>query len=165
MNALATMVTGEDHQYVTLGVDDDVFAVDVRMVNEILDMRPVAHIPNAPPFLVGMIDVRGRNVPVLDLRIKLGLPVAATTERTRILVLETEVDGRSLPLGLLADQVYEVTALDGDRVEPPPEIGVRWRSDYIKGVGRRNGAFVIVFDLARLLTSAETALLPQVNDP
>ena len=160
MNALAARAVEQDRQYVTLGVDHEVFAVDVRLVNEILDMRPIAHLPNAPPFLVGMIDVRGRNVPVLDLRLKLGLPPAASTAHSRILVLEAEIDGRSLPLGLLADQVYEVTGLDGGMVEPPPEIGVRWRSDYISGVGRRNGAFVIIFNLARLLTGDEVALLP-----
>ncbi len=161
MAAGAARAGGEQRQYVTLGVDRDVFAVDVRMVNEILDMRPMARVPNAPPFLVGMIDVRGRNVPVIDLRTRLGLPPAVAAPQSRIVVLDAEVGGRELPLGLLADQVYEVTALDGGRIEPPPEIGVRWRSEYIAGVGRRNGAFVIIFDLSRLLTSEETALLPE----
>ena len=164
MNAVAAKAVAEDRQYVTLGVDREVFAVDVRLVNEILDMRPIAHVPNAPAYLVGMIDVRGRNVPVLDLRLKLGLPPAATTANSRILVLDADIDGRALPLGLLADQVYEVTGLDGGMVEPPPEIGVRWRSDYISGVGRRNGAFVIIFDLARLLTGEEAALLQRGQD-
>jgi purine-binding chemotaxis protein CheW len=149
----------DDKQYVTLGIGSDVFAVDVRVVNEILDMRPIAHVPNAPHFLVGMIDVRGRNVPVLNLRLKLGLPPIDDVGQSRILVLEVDVDGRPLVLGLLADQVYEVTTLDGGHVEPPPEIGIRWHSEYISGVGRRNGAFVIIFNLARLLSSDEVALL------
>jgi len=157
MNALATVA--ESRQYVTLGVDHEIFAVDVQAVNEILDMRPVAHVPNAPPFLLGMIDVRGRSVPVLDLRLKLGLPAAETTAQSRILVLETDLGGKRLPLGLLADRVYEVTSLDDDAIEAPPEIGVRWHSDYIRGVGRRNGAFVIIFNLGRLLTSDDIALL------
>lgn len=157
--------SGSDRQFVTLGVDREVFAVDVSVVNEILDARPVARIPNAPPFLMGMIDVRGRNVAVLDLRTKLGLPPAASTEQSRILVLETEVGGRLLMLGLQADQVYEVTALDGGEMEPPPEIGVRWRSDYIAGIGRRNGGFVIIFDLSRLLDGEEAALLPEAPSP
>ncbi len=164
MSAVAARAVVEDRQYVTLGIDREVFAIDVRMVNEILDMRPIAHVPNAPPYLVGMIDVRGRNVPVLDLRLKLGLPAAAATQHTRILVLDAEVDGRALPLGLLADQVYEVTGLDDGAIEPPPEIGVRWRSDYISGVGRRNGGFVIIFNLGRLLASDEAALLAPEQD-
>jgi purine-binding chemotaxis protein CheW len=164
MTAAATG-SGSDRQFVTLGVDREVFAVDVSVVNEILDARPVTRIPNAPPFLMGMIDVRGRNVAVLDLRTKLGLPPAAGTEQSRILVLETEVGGRLLMLGLQADQVYEVTALDGGEMEPPPEIGVRWRSDYIAGIGRRNGGFVIIFDLSRLLDGEEAALLPEARSP
>lgn len=68
-------------------------------------------------------------------------------------------------LGLQADQVYEVTALDGGEMEPPPEIGVRWRSDYIAGIGRRNGGFVIIFDLSRLLDGEEAALLPEAPSP
>jgi purine-binding chemotaxis protein CheW len=159
MSALATVAVEESRQYLTMGVNREIFAVDVRMVNEILDMRPLAHLPNAPGFVVGMIDVRGRSVPVLDLRAKLGLSRSETTLRSRIVVLEAEVDGRNLLLGLLADQVYEVTSLDQDEVEPPPDIGVRWRSEYISGLGRRNGAFVIIFNLARLLTSDEAALL------
>lgn len=156
---MATVSTAETRQYVTLGVDEDVFAVDVDGVREILDMRPLAHVPNAPPFLSGMIDVRGKGVPVIDLRTRLGLPPAAVSPHSRIVVLEAEVGGRALPFGLLADHVYEVTALDDGQIEPPPEIGVRWRSDYIRGVGRRNGGFVIIFDLGRLLSSEEAAFL------
>jgi purine-binding chemotaxis protein CheW len=146
-------------QFVTLGVDGEVFAVEVEAVHEILDLRPVARMPSAPPYMLGLIDVRGQSVPVLDLRVKLGLAAKAATHHTRILVLDARVGGRPLTLGLLADQVFEVTGLDNGRIEPPPEIGVRWRSDYIRGVGRRNGGFVIVFDLGRLLTGEEAALL------
>ena len=111
-------------------------------------MRPMFRLPEAPPYLAGLIDVRGRSVPVIDLRVKLGLPATTATETTRILVLEIVIDGRSLALGLIADRVFEVMALDVRQVEAPPDIGVKWRSDYISGVGRRAGGFVIIFDLA-----------------
>lgn len=146
-------------QYVTLGIDRDVFAVPVAMVQEILDRRDVARLPHAPAYLLGIIDVRGHSVPVVDLRVKLGLPPAPATSSTRILVLEVTVAGRALVLGLLADRVFEVTALDGERLEPPPEIGVRWRSDYITGVGRRRDGFVVVFDVSRLFADDELPLL------
>ncbi|MGQ9370640.1 chemotaxis protein CheW [Azospirillum sp. A39] len=151
-------------QYVTLGVDRDVFAVPVERVQEILDLRPIARLPHAPPFLLGMIDVRGRGVPVIDLRVRLGLPPAEPTVSTRILVLEVTVGGRELVLGLLADRVFEVTGLDGDRLEPPPQIGVRWRSDTIVGVGRRGDAFVTVFDLSRLFSADEASALAAPAD-
>lgn len=146
-------------QFVTLGIDQDIFAVEVGAVREILDFRPIGRVPNAPVFMVGMIDVRGRAVPVIDLRIKLGLEPIPATENTRIIVLEELIGTRRLALGLVADRVFEVAALDEQAIEPPPEIGVRWRSDYIRGIGRRRGAFVIILDLRHLLTSDEAAMI------
>jgi purine-binding chemotaxis protein CheW len=148
-----------DAQFVTLGIDREVFAVPVETVLEILDMREMFRVPDAPAYLAGLIDVRGRSVPVIDLRVKLGLPPAEATETTRIMVLEVAVARKSLVLGLVADRVFEVAPLDGGRIEPPPDIGTRWRSDYIRGVGRRGERFVVVFDLGRLFASDEPAFL------
>ena len=153
------MEQSSEAQVVTLGIDREVFAVPVEAVHEILDMRPVSRIPEAPPYLAGLIDVRGRGVPVIDLRVKLGLGTTAATEHTRILVLEIPLGGRQLTLGLIADRVFEVMALDLRQIDAPPEIGVRWRSDYIAGVGRRGDGFVIIFDLARLFSGAEAAFI------
>jgi purine-binding chemotaxis protein CheW len=158
-------ITTTDAQFVTLGIDHEVFAVPVETVVEILDMRPMFRVPDAPAHLAGLIDVRGRGVPVIDLRVKLGLATAPPTETTRIMVLEVPVGGRQLVLGLVADRVFEVAALDHGRIEPPPDIGNRWRCDYIRGVGRRGDSFVIVFDLGRLFASDEQALLGDSNLP
>ncbi len=149
----------DEAQFVTLGIDREVFAVPVETVVEILDMRQTFRIPEAPAYLVGLINVRDRGVPVIDLRTKLGLPATAATENTRILVLEVPVGGRQLVLGLVADRVFEVTALATGQIDAPPDIGARWRSDYIRGVGRRGEGFVVIFDLARLFASEEEILL------
>jgi len=149
----------ENAQYVTLGVAEERFAVSVERVREILQVQPIARMPNAPPYFLGMIDVRGQGVPVVDLRLKLGLGEGHDTENTRIIVLQVVVDGRDLTLGLRADRVFEVTVLDGDHLDPPPEIGTRWRSDCIAGIGRRNGGFVTVFDLSRLFAATEIAFM------
>src|SRR5258708_9128452 len=151
--------TKSDAQFVTLGIEQEVFAVPVEAVVEILDMRPMFRLPDAPSYLAGLIDVRGRGVPVIDLRVKLGLAATAATENTRILVLEIPLGGRRLTLGLIADRVFEVMALDLAQVEPPPDIGIAWRADYISGIGRRGDGFVVIFDLARLFSGEETALL------
>jgi purine-binding chemotaxis protein CheW len=143
-------------QYVTLGLDRELFGMPVENVREILDMREVSRLPHAPSSMLGIIDVRGRSVPIVDLRTTLGLPSAAATSSTRIIVLELPAaDGRTL----VADRVLEVMELDLEQMEPPPEIGARWRSDYITGIGRRGDAFVVVFDLARLFASDEVALI------
>lgn len=147
----------EAGQYVTLGIDKEVFAISVASVQEILDMREVSRLPHAPSYLLGIIDVRGRSVPVVDLRAKLGLPSVPPSAATRILVLVLELGGALRILGLVADRVFEVTGLDTEQIEPPPEIGTRWRSEYIIGIGRRRDAFVIVFDVARLFAADDIA--------
>lgn len=146
-------------QYVTLGVDHEVFAIPVSKVQEILDMRQIARLPHAPGYLLGLIDVRGHSVPVIDLRRKLGLPAIEPTANSRILVLEVTIEARPLRLGLLADRVFEVTGLDEDKVDPSPEIGQQWRSDCILGIGRRRGALVIIFDIASLIANDVPALV------
>ena len=142
-------------QYLTLGIAEEIFAAPVERVQEILELRHVARLPHAPPYLLGMIDVRGQSIPVVDLRLKLGLPVAADSHATRIVVLKVTAGGRKVILGLKADRVFEVTVLDDGALEPPPEIGVPWRSESIAGIGRRNGAFVTVLDLDHVFAAAE----------
>lgn len=152
-------------QYVTLGLGPELFGMPVENVREILDMRPVSRLPYAPVCMLGIIDVRGRSVPIVDLRSRLGLEPAPVTASTRIIVLELPSAGRTLVLGVVADRVLEVMELDTSRMETPPEIGSRWRSDYITGIGRRGGAFVIVFDLARLFAGDDSALIDAGSAP
>ncbi|MDR3515674.1 MAG: chemotaxis protein CheW [Azospirillaceae bacterium] len=144
--------------FVTLGIDREVFAVPVAAVLEILDMQSVCRIPDAPAYLIGLISVRERGVPVIDLRVRLGLPAVPATGHTRILVLDMPLAERKLTLGLVVDRVFEVTPLDSRSIEPPPDIGIRWRSDYIDGVGRRGDKFVIILNLARLFSSSDVPL-------
>lgn len=137
-------------QYVTLGVADELFAAPVTKVQEILDMRPIARLPRAPQNLLGMIDVRGEGVPVLDLRLTLGMDTAPDTENTRIVVLSINGDESVLTLGLRADRVFEVTVLDNETLDPPPPLASGLGDKVIEGIGRRNGEFVTVLDLDRL---------------
>lgn len=141
----------ENAQYVTLGVNGELFAAPVEKVQEILEMRPVARLPQAPANLLGMTDVRGQGIPVLDLRLTLGLPEADDTENTRIVVLNVSGGAGPMTVGLRTDRVFEVTVLDTDTLEPPPSISGNWRDHAVAGIGRRNGSFVTVLDLDRLL--------------
>jgi purine-binding chemotaxis protein CheW len=143
----------QTNQYLTLGIDREIFAVPIEVVQEILDMRECAKLPQAPPFLRGMIDVRGRGIPVIDLRVKLGLSPIEATPRTRIVVLDVSLQDRALALGLVADCVFEVTDLDGNQLQPPPpSFGARWRSGCIAGIGRKGEGFVVVLNLDYLLS-------------
>lgn len=146
-------------QFVTLGLGDEVFAVPVDLVREILEYRQPFGIPDGPGYLLGLTDVRGQGVPTLDLRMKLGLAAIPPSLSTRILVLDVPIDGRVLSLSLVADRVIEVVTVRSNQVEPAPDIGVPWRSDYIRGVVRRDSGFVVLFDMTRLLTSQDTAAI------
>jgi purine-binding chemotaxis protein CheW len=147
-------------QFVTLGLGKEVFAVPVEHVREILDYREPFAIPEGPAWFLGLTDVRGQATPTLDLRGRLGLPSVPPDLGTRILVLDVPVGQRTLSLGLVADRVIEVVSVAHERIEPAPEIGVPWRSDYIYGVVRRETGFVVIFDLPRLLSASELAALP-----
>ena len=147
-------------QFVTLALGAEIFAVPVDYVREILDYAQPFAIPEGPGYLLGLTDVRGRPTPTLDLRRKLGLPPSAPTASTRILVLDIPLEDRMLSVGLVADRVIEVAAFEAEQIEPPPEIGVPWKSDYIHGVVRRDDGFVVLFELTRLLTSQDVAALP-----
>jgi purine-binding chemotaxis protein CheW len=151
----------ERAQFVTLGVAKEIFAAPVEKVQEILDMRPIARLPQAPANLLGMIDVRGEGIPVLDLRATLGIEPADDTENTRIVVLRIAGAGKDITIGLRADRVFEVTVLDQDELDPPPAISASWQTHSIAGIGRRNGAFVTVLDLDRLLAGMEMPLSVQ----
>jgi purine-binding chemotaxis protein CheW len=153
----------EEAQFVTCGLGDEVFAVPVSLVREILDYRPAFKIPNGPDYLLGLTDVRGQGVPTLDLRMRLGLTPTTPTPQTRILVLDVPLEGRSLLLGLVTDRVFEVMAVRASEVEPAPDIGVRWRSDYIAGVVRRADSFVVLIELARLFADEGQALNPALE--
>ncbi len=137
-------------QFLTIGVGDETFALDIAQISEVLDLLPFTRIPNMPPDIRGVIDVRGRGIPVFDMRRKLGLPPADPTAHSRIVVLEMCMDQTPLTLGAMTDRVYEVTALDNDRVDDSPHVGMAWDSSYIRGIGRRNGQFVIVLDMVKL---------------
>ncbi|MEO4000975.1 chemotaxis protein CheW [Mesorhizobium sp. CAU 1732] len=151
--------TSLEAQFVTFSLGDEVFAVPVEVVREILDHEEAFKIPNGPDYLLGLRDVRGQGVPTIDLRLKLGLTRTVPTPHTRVLVMDIPMEDRLLTLGMVADRVYEVTPFRRDQIEQAPDIGSHWRSDYIAGVVRRDQGFVVLVDLAKLLSQHDTVLL------
>ncbi|MGF1660263.1 MAG: chemotaxis protein CheW [Rubrimonas sp.] len=145
-------------QFVTIGAGEGLFAAPVAQVQEILDLAPIAHVPRSAPSLLGLIDVRGRSVPVLDLRDLLGVPRGEDGVHTRVIVLTLGGAGGGPQggrvVGLKSDRVFEVTALDADALDPAPGGGEEAGcGGAIRGIGRRNGAFVTVLDVERLVES------------
>jgi purine-binding chemotaxis protein CheW len=152
------MAISHESQFVTFSLGEEVFAVPVEVVREILDHEDPFRIPHGPDYLLGLRDVRGQGVPVIDLRLRLGMERTVKTPHTRILVLDVPVADRVLALGLVADRVFEVVPFRQEQIEKAPDIGIRWRSDYIAGVVRRDVGFVVIIDLARLFSDSGSAL-------
>jgi purine-binding chemotaxis protein CheW len=136
---------------VTLGLREEVFAVDANVVREILDLVPVTAVPNADPFVRGLINVRGRVVPLADLHVRFGMETPPPSIDTRIVVVDVELDGESTTVGILADKVYEVTEVTTRSVQDTPKLGMRWRPEFIQGIGKRGDDFMAIIDLSGLL--------------
>jgi purine-binding chemotaxis protein CheW len=149
----------ETQQYLTFRLGEEMFAIDVTQVREILDLTTITKVPRAPKFMRGVINVRGSVVPVVDLRLKFGLPERENTVDTRIVVMEVSLEGEITALGALADSVHEVMELEPDQIEPSPRIGARWRTEFIRGIGKRNDQFIIILNIDRIFSSDELAVI------
>ena len=142
-------------QYLTYKLGDEVFALDISKVREVLDFTTVTRVPKMPAFMRGVINLRGSVVPVVDLRTKFGMPPAANTTDTCIIIAEVTVDGETTVLGALADSVQEVLELEPSSIEPAPKIGTMLRTEFIKGMGKQNDRFIIILDIDKVFSVEE----------
>lgn len=150
-------VTTRANQYLTCRLGNEVFAVDISKVREVLDFTTVTRVPRMPEFMRGVINLRGAVVPVVDLRLKLGMAKTAKTVNTCVIIVEVTVDDETTILGALADSVQEVVELDGEQVEAAPRLGTKLRTEFITGMAKRNDGFVIILDMDRLFSADELA--------
>ena len=144
-------------QYLTFKLGHEMFALDVAQVREILDVTTITRVPRSPNFMRGVINVRGSVVPVVDLHIKFGLPIAERTVDTRIVVMEIDLDGETTVIGALADAVQNVMEIDPGQIEKTPAIGSDWDRDLIKGIGKYDDQFIMILDVNRLFSTNELA--------
>ena len=144
----------------TLRLQDELFAVEAGSVREILDLVPITEVPNASPFVRGLINVRGRVVPLADLRVMFGMDRPEPDEDTRIVVMEVDIEGEPTVAGILADKVHDVTDIEAASIEEAPKVGMRWRPEFIRGIGKRNGGFIIIPDLGRIFETQGARTAP-----
>ncbi|WP_161915588.1 chemotaxis protein CheW [Methylosinus sp. C49] len=140
----------ESRQCLMLGVGGEIFAIDAESVREILDPAPVTEVPGARDFVRGLINVRGKVVPMADLRPRFGMEVEPATADTRFVVIEIDLDGEPTVVGIVADKVYEVAELPRASLGPAPRIGMRWRPELVKHIGRWKDDFLVVPDIERI---------------
>lgn len=140
----------ETTQFLTFRLDEETFAVDVGKVREILDFTSVTKVPQTPDFMRGVINLRGSVVPVVDMRLKFGMARTEKTVNTCVIVMEIDLGGETTVVGSLADSVQEVLELEPELIAPAPRIGTKLRTDFIKGMGKRNDQFIIILDIDRV---------------
>ncbi len=143
-------IAGGAMKALTLGLQGEVFAIEAESVREILDVVPITEVPNARAFVSGLINVRGRVVPLADLRVMFGMDRPPPDADTRIVVIEIDLDGEPTIAAILADKVHDVTDIELATIEEAPRVGMRWRTEYVRGIGKRGEDFVIIPDMGRI---------------
>ena len=145
----------ETRQYLTFKLAEEIFAIDVAKVREVLDFTTITKVPRTPDFMSGVINLRGNVVPVVDLRLCFAMSKPEKTVNTCIVVVEMLLEGESTVIGALADSVEEVIDLEPDQIQPAPRIGTQIRTDFIKGMGKRDAQFVMILDIDRVFSADE----------
>jgi purine-binding chemotaxis protein CheW len=158
------MVVADETQYLGFYVAEEEYAIGILRVREILEFDTVTRVPTTPPSIRGVINLRGRVVPVVDLAVKLGLPESPITKRTCVVVVEVDLEGERTVMGVLADAVSQVLDLPSSEIEPPPAFGPRVRVDCLLGMGRAGKKFVLLLDIDKLLSTDELAVAAQVAE-
>ena len=154
----------ETTQFLTFKLDDELFALDIGKVHEVLDFTSITKVPQTPDYMCGVINLRGSVVPVVDMRLKFGMSTAVQTVNTCIIIVEVEMAGESMVMGAMADAVQEVLDLTPDQIEPPPRIGTKFNSNFIRGMGKRGDQFIIILDIDKIFTSDELLLVKEADD-
>lgn len=143
------------HQYLTFRLDEEMFAVDIEKVREVLEFTVVTKVPRTPDYMRGVINLRGNVVPIVDMRMKLGLGATPKTVNTCVVITEVEISGEKVVVGALADSVQEVVELGAEQIVPPPRMGMRVDTAVIRGMGKRDEKFVIILDVDRIFSLDE----------
>jgi purine-binding chemotaxis protein CheW len=145
----------ETRQYLTFKLGNEIFATDVAKVREVLDLTTITQIPRTPDFMAGVINLRGSVVPVVDLRLCFEMSKTESTRNTCIVVVEVLLDNESTVIGALTDSVEEVIDLEPEQIQPAPRIGTHIRTDFIKGMGRRETQFIMILDIDKVFSADE----------
>jgi purine-binding chemotaxis protein CheW len=145
----------DTRQYLTFKLADEVFAIEVSKVREVLDFTTITKIPRTPDFMSGVINLRGNVVPVVDLRLCFEMSKTQKTVNTCIVVVEMLIEGESTIIGALADSVEEVIDLEPEHIQPAPKMGTQIRTEFIKGMGTRDAQFIMILDIDRVFSAEE----------
>jgi len=154
----------EPRQYLTFTLGGEMFAVETLSVKEIIEYGQITAVPMMPPSIRGVINLRGAVVPVIDLKARFGAQPTEVTRRTCIVIIELGTDDDHQVIGIVVDTVSEVLEIPLSEIEPPPAFGARIRADFISGMGKIAGRFVILLEMSRVLSVDELATLSSLAE-
>jgi purine-binding chemotaxis protein CheW len=151
----------KEGKYLTFILANEEFGIGILRIKEIIGMMPITSVPQTPEFIKGVINLRGKVIPVMDLRLRFGMPSLDYTERTCIIVVEIDGQTGTVQIGIVVDAVSEVLNIRAEDIEATPSFGTRLNTDFILGMAKMNGGIKILLDIDRVLSSAETALVAE----
>lgn len=150
--------------YLTFKLDDEFFGVDVKKVIEILEVPGITRIPLAPDYMAGIINLRGKVLPLIDTKVKFGLEPIEFTVDTCIVVIEIEVEGEVLQIGTLVDSVLEVLEIPQSAIQPSPTIEAKYKLEFIRGMIRKDDDFIMLLSLDEVFSIQDVMILQEANE-
>ncbi len=159
---MAAVIT--ENQFVTFRIEQELYAVNVFKVREILEVPEITKVPGMPEMIRGVVNIRGSVVPVIDLKEKFGHNRTEYTQDTAIIVLELESGHGVIPVGIIADSAHEVINLESEQIEPPPRMSAFINNEFISGMGKLESGFVIILNIDKLLSDKELSAVSKISD-
>lgn len=156
-----TAMADTEGKYLTFSLAGEEYGIGILKIKEIIGMMPITCVPQTPDFIKGVVNLRGKVIPVMDLRLRFGMPANAYSERTCIIVVETDGPAGTVQVGVVVDAVSEVLNIKAEEIEATPAFGTRFNTDFILGMAKMNGGIKILLDIDRVLGSEETALVAE----
>lgn len=150
--------------YLTFQLEKECFAVNVTKVIEILEVPTITNVPKAPPYMKGVINLRGNVLPVVETRIKFGLQSKEFDVNTCILVLSIDVEGEETNVGAIVDSVQEVLEIGGDQIKASPSIGTKYKTEFIKGMIENGEEFIMLIDIDKVFSTDDVSILMEVTE-
>ncbi|MHB8810752.1 MAG: chemotaxis protein CheW [Desulfobulbaceae bacterium] len=147
--------------FLTFRLERELLALEVARVREILDLCLITRVPRTPDYMRGVINLRGSVIPLIDLHRKFGLAAAESTIESRIVVLELNHEGTEVVVGVLTDSVHDVIEIDSEHIDSSPQMGARWRTDFVTGIGKYKDQFILLLDIDRVFANRDIGALAE----
>jgi chemotaxis signal transduction protein len=157
------MTIANERHFLTFRIAEELYAFDVAKAREIVDLMPITPVPNVPAWIRGIMNLRGAVLPVLDLRQKFGLGRTETTVDTCIIIVDISFADNTYTIGVLADAVRDVFAIESDTIEPPPRLGDSISTDFIEGIGNHGDKFFLILDEQKVFSGAERLVVARAG--